>query len=129
MRASLEKGSNLDGTFDVFFSNHVMEHVPSPTKCIVLAKRLTKAGGLFIAVTPNGSLGFREREPRSWHRFWGKVHPNLISDRFWAQSFSKEDHFIGSLPSSISAAEVWASCGGQIRGEQSDSELLCVARL
>lgn len=114
---------------DVFFSNHVIEHVPSPSDTIELARGLVREGGLFIAITPNGSLGFREAAPQSWHRFWGKVHPNLISDTFWLEAFRAEPHFIGSLPSDFAAAAAWAQRGGQVRGCQTDAELICIARL
>lgn len=125
----LEARPDLYGSFDVFFSNHVMEHVPSPTEVITLAKRLVKAGGLFVAITPNGSLGFREVAPQCWHQFWGKVHPNLISDTFWAATFREHDHFIGALPSCVAHVGAWARSGGKIMAAMSDPELLCAARL
>jgi len=119
----------LRGSFDVFFSNHVMEHVPSPSKAVGLARVLVRPRGLFFATTPNGSLGFRAVAPQAWRQFWGKVHPNLLSDTFWAAEFAHNDYFIGALPSCVDEAEAWASSGGQVMAAQRDAELLCVARL
>ena len=52
-------------SYDVFFSAHVIEHVPSPSAMIALGMRLLKPGGLFVCFCPNGSLTFRQRAPRA----------------------------------------------------------------
>ena len=54
------RGPSLAGSFDCFFSAHVLEHVPSPSKVIDLAWRCLKDGRCrFIAFTPNGSDRYR----------------------------------------------------------------------
>ncbi|GHB62892.1 class I SAM-dependent methyltransferase [Persicitalea jodogahamensis] len=40
---------------DIFFSSHVIEHVPSPSKMIKLGTKLLKENGYFIEISPNGS--------------------------------------------------------------------------
>ena len=67
--AVLEAATGLGGTCDWFFSNHVLEHVPSPSDAVATARRLLKPGGLFLAITPNGSLAYRHAAPESWHQF------------------------------------------------------------
>jgi len=57
------------GKFDVFFSAHVMEHVPSVQETIHYAKSMLKPGGLFVAFTPNGSEEFRQGYPVNWHKY------------------------------------------------------------
>lgn len=125
----LDTDESLRGRFDMFFSNHVMEHVPKPGRCVAIAKRLTRPGGIFFAVTPNGSPEYRAIAPRNWHLSWGEVHPNLISDTFWSETFHKHDYFIGSLPLASSRLQDWAQTGGQVRAGLAGPELLCVARL
>ncbi|MER8639785.1 class I SAM-dependent methyltransferase [Mesorhizobium sp. M1365] len=125
----LESSDELHGYFDIFFSNHVFEHIPSPRRAIQLARRLAKKGGVFIAVTPNGSLDFRSVAPRAWHHFWGKVHPNLISDLYWKTAFENDPYFIGGLPMEKREIDNWTLNGGQFLGDRSNAELLCVARL
>ena len=55
----------IAGTFDGFFSCHVLEHVPVPRKIFDLAAKLLKRDGLFISVTPNGSTAFRQTN-KNW---------------------------------------------------------------
>ena len=71
--------------FDVFFSAHVLEHVPSIEKVLAMANRALRPGGWFVAFTPNGSLERRRRDPVGWHLAWGFVHPQLL-DREWVNS-------------------------------------------
>jgi len=127
--AALKGASHIFGTCDLFFSNHVLEHVPSPSDVVATARKLLKPGGLFVAITPNGSLGYREVAASGWHRLWGKVHPNMLNDAFWAREFSADPHFIGSLPASRDRISGWATTGGQVLDSQSGDELICVARL
>ena len=51
----IDELSALDTNYEVFFSSHVLEHVPAPQQVIDLAKRVTQSGGIFVAFTPNGS--------------------------------------------------------------------------
>jgi len=123
------KRTDLRRTFDVFFSNHVMEHVPRPHDAISLAQALVKPGGLFVSVTPNGSLVYRAAAPSAWHKSWGKVHPNLLSDVFWRSAFGTHtDHLIRSLAGCSSDVEAWTRSGGQVVEQLIGPELLCVAR-
>lgn len=127
--AALEDASHLFGTYDLFFSNHVMEHVPSPSDAVATARKFLKPGGLFVAITPNGSLGYRDVAYKGWHKFWGKVHPNMLSDAFWAGEFSAEPHFIGSLPDSRIRLNDWVAALCQMQDSQNGDQLICVARL
>lgn len=126
---TLAGASHLDGIYDLFFSNHVLEHVPSPSDAVATAKRLLKPGGLFVSITPNGSLGYRKTAPESWHRFWGKVHPNMLNDAFWAREFAEAPHFIGSLPHSRAALVGWAAAPDQVQDSQQGDQLICVAHV
>lgn len=126
---ALAAATHLDGTFDLFFSNHVMEHVPSPSDSVATARRLLKPSGLFVAITPNGSLGYRAASPESWHRFWGKVHPNMLNDTFWVREFADSSHFIGSLPHSRDQLSGWTAASGQVQDSQQGDQLICVARV
>ncbi len=75
------------GTFDVFFSSHVLEHVPSPGEAIAIARRLLRPGGLFISLTPNGSAAARVTQ-KDWDKWWGEVHPNFIDDVYLNKALS-----------------------------------------
>ena len=89
--------SENKGTFDIFFSSHVIEHVPSPSKMIASAKKLLKPGGLFIAFHPNGSLGSRAANPE-WSKLWGEVHPNYLDSEFYDQALAEWPRMYGSSP-------------------------------
>lgn len=69
--------------FDIFFSAHVLEHVPSVSAVFELARNKLKKGGLFVAFTPNGSEAYRKENPQAWQGLWGMVHPNFLDDTFY----------------------------------------------
>lgn len=85
------------GTFDIFFSCHVLEHVPRPRSVWALARELLRPGGLFIAITPNGSTEARRANPE-WRRLWGLVHPNLLDPDYYLTSFPAPARLVASLP-------------------------------
>lgn len=93
---AISPGHPLHNAFDCFFSAHVLEHVPAPSRVIDLAWRCLRPGGVFIAVTPNGMQAYRERFPHSWRTMWGGVHPNLIDNEFYDEQFSKSRRFFQS---------------------------------
>ena len=95
---ALTNPQELPEELDVFFSSHVLEHVPDLKFVFELAFKKLKPGGLFIAVTPNGSKPFRKKQPTDFHHLWGQFHPILLSDDFIKSNFSKELQHLGSLP-------------------------------
>jgi SAM-dependent methyltransferase len=80
---------------DVFFSGHVLEHVPRPSAIIRSAFSLLKKGGIFISFMPNGSASHRGTNSR-WNSLWGQVHPNLIDEVFLNIQLSSYPRLIGS---------------------------------
>lgn len=88
----------VPATYDVFFSAHVIEHVPSPSAMISLGMRLLKPGGLFVCFCPNGSLAFRQRAPRDWHLMWGQSHPQLMDEVYLRQAFPGQSLLVHSAP-------------------------------
>lgn len=81
---------------DVFFSSHVIEHVPSIKHMFQLAQSLLNEDGYFVAYCPNGSAALRNNNPKLFHHFWGQVHPNLLSAEFFAAAFKDVPYLIGS---------------------------------
>ena len=92
-----------EGRYDIFFSAHVIEHVPSVSAMIALALRSLKPGGLFVTFTPNGGNGFRESQYESWHHMWGFVHPQLLDDEYVARTFAGHRYVIGANPLPLDA--------------------------
>ncbi len=90
--------AEIEGDLDVFFSAHVLEHVPDLQFVFDIAKKLLKPGGLFIAVTPNGSEAFRKNNKFNFHKLWGKVHPVLLTDDFVNHNFKADIKILGSYP-------------------------------
>jgi SAM-dependent methyltransferase len=84
--------------YDLFFSAHVLEHVPDLRATIELARKVTRRDGLFVAFTPNGSAAYRESNWLTFHKSWGLVHPNFLQDAFYKQVFKDEPFFIASAP-------------------------------
>lgn len=87
----------LDSDFDVFFSSHVFEHVPSPRDSFLEAKRLMgDKGGLLVVITPNGCDAFRKARPSRWSELWGRKHPNFLDEKFWEKLIGTSPHAIMS---------------------------------
>ncbi len=133
-RLGIDVHATLDavrGPFDVFFSSHVLEHLPSVAEAIRLAKRLVRPGGWFVAHTPNGSEAYRVVNPRGWMGSWGLVHPNLLDDRFYLRAFGDVPLLIASSPYDFLAI---ARSSAQNSAEPTvldlrGPELLAIARL
>jgi 2-polyprenyl-3-methyl-5-hydroxy-6-metoxy-1,4-benzoquinol methylase len=87
-----------DGRYDVFFSAHVIEHVPSVAEMIALAWRLLKPGGLFLTFAPNGGDEYRRSHYGAWHQTWGFVHPQLLDSEYVCHQFSGYRYAIGTTP-------------------------------
>jgi 2-polyprenyl-3-methyl-5-hydroxy-6-metoxy-1,4-benzoquinol methylase len=98
---------SVQGPFDVFFSAHVLEHVPSVKGSIEFAMSILKPKGLFVAFTPNGSAAFRNANARAWNQLWGLVHPNFLDDEFYLCAFPKQSLLLSSNPYSLTEIEKW----------------------
>jgi SAM-dependent methyltransferase len=125
--------TNLDQRLDpvdVFFSAHVLEHVPSVGQVIDLARRVVKPGGWFVAFTPNGSNQARQTHGAIWSKWWGLVHPNFLDDRFYRRAFPSERCLLVSDPYDAAGIREWASSAGEsASGTLSGYELLIAAQL
>ena len=93
--------ADLAGQVDCFFSAHVLEHVPAPSKSFGYAMRLLKPRGFFVSFTPNGSEAHRAAS-RDWSKVWGQAHPQFIDDVFLDHSFKLSPRAVGSSPGDIS---------------------------
>jgi 2-polyprenyl-3-methyl-5-hydroxy-6-metoxy-1,4-benzoquinol methylase len=89
------------GVYGVFFSAHVIEHVPSVNELIRLGMKALRPGGLFIAFTPNACSEHRHRNPTGFHSAWGFVHPQLIDWEFLQNLQSFKALVADSSPYSI----------------------------
>jgi SAM-dependent methyltransferase len=99
--------AELRPEFEVFFSSHVLEHVASLQETFHLARRLTKTGGIFLAVTPNGSPEFRQSNWNSFHRLWGLSHPQLLQADFARKAFAGQPLLLASAPYPLDRIAEW----------------------
>jgi 2-polyprenyl-3-methyl-5-hydroxy-6-metoxy-1,4-benzoquinol methylase len=97
--------------FDVFFSSHVLEHVPSVRASVQFGMSVLKPGGLFVAFVPNGSSSYRAADPGAWRRSWGAVHPQLIDPEALQHLFAPWRHVLASDPYDLGAIEAWRGGG------------------
>jgi cyclopropane fatty-acyl-phospholipid synthase-like methyltransferase len=86
----------LHGTFDVFLSVHVLEHLAKPTVAFDLARRFLRPGGLFVAYTPNGSEACRRANPKRYHESWGRLHPLYLDDAFYCSQLPDQPKMLAS---------------------------------
>jgi len=113
--------------FDVFFSSHVLEHVPSVGPIIELGMQKLKDGGLFVAFVPNGSLVRRQDDKALWKKAWGLKHPNFIDEVYCAQALGRFPYYIASSPYDPAELSRWAMGPDQHVGDLKGRELLVVS--
>ena len=118
--------SEIKEKADVFFSSHVLEHVPSIHKAISLARELVHPNGLFVALTPNGSTEFRQQNPSDFHKLWNRVHPNFVTAEFYQHLFEGQSLLLGSSPHDLHKISEWGRRGRMILS-LGGIELLCIA--
>jgi len=124
--------SQVKGNFDIFFTSHVLEHLPSVKQAIDFAFNLLKPGGLFIAFTPNGSIQLKEKNPKAWHKLWGIVHPNFLDDVYYEKVFFNQSFILSSNPYDTQKIMNWSaySCQQQVKQDilsLEGDELMCIA--
>jgi len=95
--------------FDVFFSAHVLEHVPSVSAVVSYGLEMLKPGGLFVAFTPNASEACRRVRPESWMQAWGLVHPNFLDDEFYRTNWGSRPHLLASHPYDLDGVRAWSN--------------------
>jgi cyclopropane fatty-acyl-phospholipid synthase-like methyltransferase len=117
---------NVRPGFDVFFSSHVLEHVPSLTETIELAMSKIRPGGIFVAFTPNGSLDYRQKSFADFHSQWGKVHPRCLTDNFYKRIFKENIMLMASNPFDVVQIQKWDKSSLRVM-DLSGSGLLAVA--
>jgi len=121
--------SELTAGADVFFSSHVIEHLPDPGNMLSIGMDLLRLGGYFVAECPNGSEARRSREPRLTRKAWGMVHPNLISGEFLSRALADHPFLLTSSPFHDLAGifDAWDGEGSDVRN-LTGSNLLIIAK-
>jgi hypothetical protein len=119
----MHRGFNVD----IFFSAHVLEHVPSAIEAITFGMSILRPAGLFVAFTPNGSAQFRQKDEKTWTQLWGMVHPNFLDDRYYKNTFAGKPILISSNPYQLDEVKLWSN-GGSPSLPIDGGELLLLAR-
>ncbi|MEX1024031.1 MAG: methyltransferase domain-containing protein [Planctomycetota bacterium] len=114
------------GPYDVFFSSHVLEHLPELGATLTRAFEVLRPGGLFVAFTPNGCEARRRRAPEAWHRAWGEVHPNLLDEHYYRARFG--DPFLSTSPHDPARVAAWARGDATPDDPLDGDELLVLTR-
>lgn len=118
----------LEGGNKIFFSSHVIEHLPDISSMVSLASSLTTKDGLFIALCPNGSQEFQKKSPTAFHQSWGKVHPNMLTPKYYQHLFRRNPVMVVSNPYNIEAIRAWDQ-NSQVVGNMDGEELMVIALL
>jgi 2-polyprenyl-3-methyl-5-hydroxy-6-metoxy-1,4-benzoquinol methylase len=116
------------GSFDVVFSNHVVEHLPELGRSLELFARLLRPQGLLFTVLPN----FSGREARNG-RFlnWiGEAHPIAPTRDFFLKNLPNHGfRDVHSFSGPFTDAVVGSAVAGKFTGlDQDGDELLVLAR-
>lgn len=118
----------LPNSVDVFYSSHVLEHVPNASHTIELARRLVRPGGWIVLRTPNGSLARQHLDGKAWSASWGALHPNLLDDVFYTTIANGNPLLLATDPYDLNAIRQWARRRNDsaIIGDLVGGELLAV---
>jgi hypothetical protein len=114
---------------DVFYSSHVIEHIPDIAQLIQTASKLLSENGLFIAYSPNGSKPYREKQPEVFSSFWGMVHPNFLNADFYSTIFKKKPYIITSCPYNNKGLYLNWDQNSQVIDQLSGDELLVICAI
>lgn len=110
---------------DIIFSSHVLEHIPNLRSILDFCdSQLNRDGGLFIAITPNGSADFRIKASAQWNHLWGFVHPLLLDVEFWQCTLQDKQGLISSDLHDLQAMHQWAEGAVSRIGNLSGWQLL-----
>jgi len=119
--------SDVRSNNSIFFSSHVIEHVPSPAKMLEYASQHITQNGFIFTLCPNGSDAFRKRMPKGFSLGWGKVHPNYLTETYFRQYFRDCPYFIASSPDGWSQLALWDQKSQLVSDDVSGNELLIVS--
>lgn len=113
---------------DIFFSSHVIEHVPSPGRMLDLGKKLVNKDGYLITICPNGSPEYRQKDPEGFHAAWGKVHPNYLNAAFFQTKFKNSPYFITTSPFNFDKIANWDKRSQVVDSQLENEEILVIAK-
>lgn len=125
LKISTDEGS-LRGGNDIFFSSHVIEHVPNPTAMLNRARDLVRPGGFVITLCPNGSPEFRQSDPRGFHLSWGKVHQTLLGRQYFTKLMGADPYFITASQGGWKRIADWDQSTQKLDEDLSREEILVV---
>jgi len=115
---------DIPGSFDAVFACHLLEHVPRPSQVVDWLPQVLQPGGLFVALTPNGSLECMKTDPARYHRSWGQVHPFYLDKEFYHATFRSQPKLLASWPYDLKELTRWDR-RSECRLDLSGWELLC----
>lgn len=120
--------NNLRNGNDIFFSSHVIEHVPAVAKMLDLGKKLLKNNGYLVTICPNGSPAYREKDPAGFHACWGKVHPNYLNAAFFQHRYQNNPYFITTAPFDYGQITAWDKQSQVVDSRLDGEELVVLCR-
>jgi 2-polyprenyl-3-methyl-5-hydroxy-6-metoxy-1,4-benzoquinol methylase len=121
---TLDSPESCPEKVDLFFSAHVIEHLPNPNLLWEAARQTLKPDGLVILFMPNGDPAREQMNPSSYHQVWGKVHPLLLT----ATALNAMAQAHGFVGRAFSAPFDLAAIGSDAPGDLAGDELLYIAR-
>lgn len=113
---------DLPEKVDCLFSAHVIEHLNDPRQMWEVASNIVKPGGVVAIFLPNGDPS-RERLDRNYHKYWGQVHPLLISPL----ALKSMSELYGFAPHCYTSPYNLQQISAKADGDESGTELLVVA--
>jgi 2-polyprenyl-3-methyl-5-hydroxy-6-metoxy-1,4-benzoquinol methylase len=118
--------AEIDDSFDVVFSAHVIEHVPAVQQTLEFCINKLRPGGIIVTITPNGSDAFRRRRSTQWKRLWGLKHPNFLDREFYQHFFAGRKYLLTSTISGLRSVSAWRRGRSPLIGDLSGWELIAM---
>lgn len=125
-----DKEQDIPTGNDVFFSSHVIEHLPHIDKFIEFCKSRLNPDGLFMAFCPNGSKEYRQRDEYTFTVTWGSLHPNYLDVEFAQHLFRNNPYLIltSDWPYNLEEIGSWDGKSQVVSPDRGGYELLIIAK-
>jgi 2-polyprenyl-3-methyl-5-hydroxy-6-metoxy-1,4-benzoquinol methylase len=117
--------ADIQKDFDIIFSSHVIEHLPSVSNYLDFAIKHLRPGGMLVTICPNGSEIFRTIKPVAYNQIWGIYHPQLLDEKFYMTYFGKDNLLINSRINDLDFLKKWNK-KYFVLGDLSGHELLSI---
>jgi Zn ribbon nucleic-acid-binding protein len=119
----VDPADRLPEPVQCMFSAHVIEHLPDPKVIWQVGQAVLASDGFIACFCPNGNPSLQSQA--HYHQLWGKVHPLMITPKFFHEMSRRQGFSSGVYTSPYPLTEVAA---GRTSNSLEGAEICLIAR-